>query len=322
MSKVIDLRLDFPPTADEIAQSMKVFVLNRDARGVANYRRIFGPRWASSLGTSLEELEEKGAQLSAEEFHAYLVKLAEKVTVTPSRFGTQLDEAGIDWGLIETQDNDKTAVLVSRMPDRLRGMAGFNPFEGTRAVREVERAIKDLGFIAVYASPYRWGIRANDPRFYPVYAKAVELDVPVFIYTAMNYRTDYPMDVGRPLYLDQVAMDFMELRIVASCGGWPWVPELIGVARRHRNVYIDTSSHRPKYLGIPGSGFEMLIQFGNTLLQDRIVFGSGAGDLGLPIGQIVREMRDLPLKDEVKEKWLYHNARRLFKRMPQEAGLS
>ncbi|MBW2634156.1 MAG: amidohydrolase family protein, partial [Deltaproteobacteria bacterium] len=119
------------------------------------------------------------------------------------------------------------------------------------------------------------------------------------------------MDVGRPLYLDRVAIDFPELRIVASCGGWPWVPELVGVARRHQNVYIDTSSHRPKYLAMPGSGFEMLMQFGNTLLQDQIVFASGSGDLGLSIGQIVKEMKELPLKDEVKEKWLYKNALQL-----------
>jgi hypothetical protein len=109
-------------------------------------------------------------------------------------------------------------------------------------------------------------------------------------------------------------MDFPHLRIVASCGGWPWVPELIGVARRHQNVFIDTSSHRPKYIATPGSGFEMLLQFGNTLLQDQMVFGSGVGDLGLPIGQVVKEMRELPLKDAVKEKWLYSNALRLFEK--------
>ena len=56
----------------------------------------------------------------------------------------------------------------------------------------------------------------------------------------------------------------------------------------------------------------MLIQFGNTLLQDQVVFASGASDLGLPIQQIVEEMNALPLKDAVKEKWLYKNALRLF----------
>ncbi len=56
----------------------------------------------------------------------------------------------------------------------------------------------------------------------------------------------------------------------------------------------------------------MLLQFGNTLLQDNILFASGAGDLGIPIGQIVNEMSELPLKEKVKEKWLYYNAANLF----------
>ena len=313
MHKVIDLRLDFPPGPQKIADTIKYFVLNKESQGVANYRRIFGPQWAASMGTSMEDLERKSEALSEEKLSDFLQELAQKVAVTPVQFEKQLDEAGIMWGMTDLPEDDDAAAYLAQLPDRLYGMAVYNPFEGTQAVKKLETSIRKKGLKAVYASPYRWGIKANDPRFYPCYAKALELDIPVFIYTAMNYRTDYPMDIGRPLHLDRVAMDFPELRIVASCGGWPWVPELIGVTRRHQNVYIDTSSHRPKYLVTPGSGFEMLMQFGNTLLQDRIVFASGAGDLGLPIGQIVKEMQALPLKAEVKEKWLYKNAQQLLR---------
>ncbi|MBT7893297.1 MAG: amidohydrolase family protein, partial [Deltaproteobacteria bacterium] len=84
------------------------------------------------------------------------------------------------------------------------------------------------------------------------------------------------------------------------------------LARRHQNLYIDTCSHRPKHLATPGSGWEMLLQFANTLLQDRMVFSSGVGDIGLPLSQIVQEVRDLPLKEDVKRKWLYSNAAELF----------
>ena len=313
MSKVIDLRLDFPPGPQKVAEHMKYFVLNKDGQGVANYRRIFGPQWAASLGTSMEDLERKSEALSEEKLTDFLQELAQKTAVTPAQFEKQLDEAGIEWGLTDIPEDEDAAAFLTQLPRRLFGMAVYNPFEGAKAVQDLEAAVLEKGLKAVYASPYRWGIKANDARFFPCYAKAVELDIPVFIYTAMNYRTDYPMDIGRPLYLDRVAVDFPGLRIVASCGGWPWVPELVGVARRHQNVYIDTSSHRPKYLAVPGSGFEMLMQFGNTLLQDRIVFASGSGDLGLPIGQIVKEMQALPLKDEVKEKWLYKNAQQLFR---------
>jgi len=312
MSKVIDLRLDFPPTPEDIAATMKFYIMNKDAQGVANYRRIFGPRKAAAFGTSFEEMEKMSVELTPGEFDAFLQKGAEKIAVTVPEFEKELDEAGVAWGLIDTPRNDRTAEIVSWLPNRLFGMALVNPHKGMAAVRELERAVKELGFKAVYASPYRYGIRANDRKFYPIYTKAVELNIPVLIYTAMNYRTDLPMDVGRPLHLDQVAMDFPQMKIVASCGGWPWVPELIGVARRHRNVFIDTSSHRPKHLATPGSGFEMLMQFGNTLLQDRIVFASGAGDLGMPIREIIEEVRALPLKEHVKEKWLYKNALTLF----------
>ena len=313
MSKVIDLRLNFPPTAQKIAEKMEFYVLNKEGKGVANYRRIFGPQLAASLGTSLEELEKKSEELSKEQLTVFLLELAQNIAVTPAEFEKQLDDAGIEWGLTDIPDSDDSNAYISQLPERLNGVAIFNPFDGTKSITNIERAIKELDYKAIYASPYLWGIKANDPRFYPCYAKAVELDTPVFIYTAMSYRTDFPMDVGRPLYLDRVAIDFPELRIVARYGGWPWVPELVGVARRHPNVYIDTSSHRPKYLAVPGSGFEMLMQFGNTLLQDRIVFASGAGDLGLPIGQIVNEMKALPLKEDVKEKWLYKNALQLFR---------
>ncbi len=314
MSKVIDLKLDIPPTADELVEKMDFLISHKAGEGVANYRRIFGPQWASALGMAFEDLEEKRENLTRENFRAFLAELVQKVVVTPDQFLKQLDEADIEWGLIDDPDNEKTAAFIRNAPDKLKGSATFNPFEGPDGVAKMARFIREFDFKAIYASPYLWGIRADDARFYPFYAKADEMDIPVFIYTTMNYRRDLPMDIGRPLYLDRVAMDFPNLRIVASSGGWPWVPELIGVARRHPNVFIDTSSHRPKYIAVPGSGFEMLLQFGNTLLQDQVVFGSGVGDLGLPIGQVVREMKALPLKDAVKEKWLYGNTQRLFNR--------
>lgn len=312
MTSVIDLRLDAPVSVDEMAGMIRYFIMSEDKSGIANYIHIFGPQWESALGASFGELEQQARSLPEAELEGWLKTIAGKLTLTPEQFIRQLDDAGIELGFVETDDNDKTAELLSAFPGRLKGISLFDPFAGAAGVREMERAVRELGFPAAYASPYRWGIRADDALFFPAYAKAVALKIPMFIYTAMNYRTDLPMDIGRPLYLDKVARSFPELKIIASCGGWPWVPELIGVARRHRNVYIDTSSHRPRYLAMPGSGFEMLMQFGNTLLQDRVVFASGAGDLGLPIGQIVQEMKDLPLKPAVLEKWLYQNAAALF----------
>jgi len=312
MSKVIDLELDLPPTAEQMVDRMQEFILHRGEKGLANYANIFGPAKARALHFTPEEMERMQNELSPEELEGMLMQRAEKVAVTLPQFVEQLDEAGVEWGVIDGGSHDRTAEIVSQFPNRFVGVAIVNPHDGMKAVRGLERAVKELGLKCFYASPFRYGIQANDKKFYPLYAKAVELGIPVFVYTTMTYRTDFPMDVGRPLYLDEVAMDFPEMKIVAGLGGWPWVPEMIGVARRHQNVYISTAGHRPKYFATPGSGWEMLMQFGNTLLQDRIVFASSWWTYALPIKDVIREMRALPLKDEVKDKWLYENAAKLF----------
>jgi len=313
MTKIIDLGQSIPETFEKTFETVKRLFLSRDAVGMANYRRIFGPRWAETGGMTLEELERKREHLPEGEFLELLASLAENFVISPESYIKELEEAGIDWVLVYSLDNEGTSEFISQWPNQVKGMAAVDPSKGVEAALELERAIRELGLVAYSASGYDWGIRANDPQFYPLYEVANDLEIPVFVYTSMNYRTDLPMDLAHPRNLDQVAMDFPKLRIVAECGGWPWVPEMIGVARRHSNIFINTASNRPKYLATPGSGWEMLMQYGNTLLQDQVVFASGASDLGLPIGTFVEEMLALPLKDEVKEKWLYRNAMRLFR---------
>jgi hypothetical protein len=179
-------------------------------------------------------------------------------------------------------------------------------------VRKLEYCAKELGIRGFVVSPFREKIYVNDKKYYPFYAKCVELKLPIRAHTSMNYASDRPMDLGRPIYLDEVARDFPEMTIIAGLGGWPWVPELVGLARRHQNIYIDLAAHRPKHIAKPGSGFEMLLQFGNNLLQDRILFASSWMTLSLPLKQVIQEMEELPLKESVKRKWMGENAARLL----------
>ena len=293
MEQVIDLRLPFPSSRKDAVDKLKMMFASSSSNGIANYRNIYGPRLAGNLGMSLEEL-----QLKTE-------------TLIQRGAEGELDEAEVESGLILSQDTQRTANLIARYPDRLKGLIIIDPNEGDPA-KNVEHAIKELGFSAVYASALHLNMEADDPRFFPIYAKTQELQIPVVIYTSMNFNTDMRWDIGHPRYIDPVARAFPHLKIIATCGGWPWVNEMVALARRHQNLYIDTCSHRPKHLATPGSGWEMLLQFANTLLQDRMVFSSGVGDIGLPLSQIVQEVRDLPLKEDVKRKWLYSNAAELF----------
>ncbi len=297
---------------------MKRWALGRNEKGMANYRYIFGPRKARELGIPLDELEHRAGERSDDAFDELLLEHAQPLMISLDDFVHQMDEAGIAWGAFRHVDNNYTADVIARYPDRFVGQALANPHDGMQGVRELERAVVELGLGSFYASPFRYGLSPNDKKFYPLYAKAAELQIPVFVYVTMNYNSALPMDLSHPRHLDEVAMDFPELPLIAGCGGWPWIPEMIGVARRHQNVYIDTESHRPKYLATPGSGWEMLLQFGNTLLQDRVLFASNWASYFQPapdvLKRVIAEMQALPLKDAVKEKWLYNNARTLFQR--------
>jgi predicted TIM-barrel fold metal-dependent hydrolase len=206
--------------------------------------------------------------------------------------------------------NEDVAAFCREQGDRFIGWAGVDPNKGMAAVRELEHAVCELDLRGLNLQCFEHRLAINDKRMYPLYAKCVELDVPVNIHSSINFSTDCLMEHGRPILLDEVCVHFPELRVVASPPGWPWVHELVGVAWRHRNVYIGVSAVRPKYLAVDHSGYEALVQYGNTVLQDRMLFGTSFPMQ--PIERAVQEMAELPLKDSVREKWMYGNAARLL----------
>ena len=286
--RVIDMECSVPKRATgetPVAAPAQPAAERPAGYGMANYERIFRSRQGGGDARPKTELS------------AY-VELMEKAGIVRAvPFGTT---------------NDEVAELRREYPDRFIGLARISAFLGMRGVRELEQRVREQGFQALGVSALVDGIPASDRRFYPLYTKAAELGVPVRIYSSMNYATDRPYDLGHPRHLDQVAIDFPELTIIGGLGGWPWVNEMVALVRRHPKLHLDTSAHRAKYLGQRGSGWEMLMQFGNTLIQDKVLVGLSAGLVGQPHETLIREYLDLPLKDAVKEKWLYKNAARVF----------
>ena len=231
-----------------------------------------------------------------------------------------MDDAGLDIAVLTAEDaestmglktpNEKVAEFVRKAPQRFIGMAAVDPHKGMNAVWELEQAVNDLGMKCLCLEPWLHKLRSNDKLYYPIYAKCVELNIPVWIHTSINYVPQLSMDFGRPIYLDEVAGHFPELKIVAGHGGWPWVNEMMAFLWRHPNAYTDISAIRPKYLAMHGTGWEPLIQYGNSLLQDKILFGTA-----WPAQQFktnINEIKSLPLKEEVKAKWLGGNASKLL----------
>jgi predicted TIM-barrel fold metal-dependent hydrolase len=206
--------------------------------------------------------------------------------------------------------NEAVAGFCREQGGRFIGWAGVDPHKGDAALRELEFAVRELGLRGLNLQCFEHRLAINDPKMIPLYRKCVELDIPVNIHCGINFSTDCLMEHGRPLLLDEVMVNVPGLRVVASPPGFPWVHELIAVAWRHRNLHIAVSAIRPKLLATPGSGYEGLLQYGNTILQDRIFFGTSYPMQ--PIPRAVDEVLQLPLKDAVREKWLYANAARFL----------
>jgi predicted TIM-barrel fold metal-dependent hydrolase len=241
--------------------------------------------------------------------------------MSSARLVAWLDEQGVDKALLKCSDTETTLgtkypmpnlyAYVKDHPDRLLGTAGVDPHKGHAAALELEQAVREFGFKAANFNPFELGLRANDKKFYPLYAKCVELDIPVLLHTSFNLTRTMSLDFGRPLYLDDVARDFPELKIVAVHGGWPWVLEMIAICWKYPNVFIEISGTMPKYIMTPNSGWDPLLVYGNGLLQDRILWGSNWPMI--EPGASIQWIRKFPLKEEVKRKWLGDNAAALLR---------
>ncbi len=311
--RIIDIECDIPTR--EVHEADLASYETANDEGMHNYLNIFGPRWAADAGMTTDEFEDLRARLEPIEVRKVIARRAADSAPSESEFIAMLDEAGIEKACIGTGRHasvEHTLELAGRYPDRLIPWGRILASEGMGGVRRLEYLVKERGLKGLEISCFRERRYSNDKKYYPLYAKAIELGIPTRVYSTMSYAADRPMDLGRPLYLDEVCRDFPELEVIAALGGWPWVPEMVGVARRHPNVYVDLAAHRPAHIPKPGSGWEMMLQFANTLLQDRMLFATSWVTLGLTPKQVVDEFADLPIRDGVRHKWMGGNAAKLL----------
>jgi predicted TIM-barrel fold metal-dependent hydrolase len=208
--------------------------------------------------------------------------------------------------------NESVAAAAERHPDRFIPFAGVDIMKGAEAVRELERWVGERGFRGLSLRPFMIGLPADDRRYYPFYEKCLELHVPVSIHASANWTTCRPSDLGHPRHFDAVACDFPELKLILSHAGYPWVLEACLLAWKHPGIYLELAAHRPRYFAVPGTGWEPLLRLGRTTIQDKVLYGSGAFLLGRPPGELVDELRALPVEAPILEKWLWRNAAKLL----------
>lgn len=223
-----------------------------------------------------------------------------------------MDAAGVDRALVSAWwgpggpilGNDEVAALVRAHPDRFFGAASVDLARPMEAVRELRRAVKELGLRALRILPWLWNLPPNDRRYYPLYAECVELGIP-FCLQVGHTGPLCPSEPGRPIpYLDEVALDFPELTIVGGHIGYPWTVEMIALATKYPNVYIDTSAYKASRY--PRELVEYLRGHG----RHKVLFGSNYPML--TPGECLAKLDTLDLSDDVKALFLGGNAARVF----------
>ena len=193
-------------------------------------------------------------------------------------------------------------------PDRFYGLAGIDPTEGMEGVRSLERAVKEFGFIGAHSYPHWFELSPDDRKYYPFYAKCVELDVPIQMQVGQSliYSPKAPKkSTGRPISLDTIACDFPELKIIGIHIGIPWHDEMIAMAWKHPNVFIGCDAHAPRYW--PNSFRSYLNSYG----QDKVIFGTDYPVISF--SRAVSEILELGFKQEVLKKLFWNNAARIYR---------
>ena len=237
---------------------------------------------------------------------------------TPSEFVAEMDKNYVDKVLIPSAKiksylkqvmqwdftPDEIYSIIKDYPQRLYGLYGVNPYNRMKGVRELERAVKEFGFVGAHIHTYGYGLNINHRLYYPYYAKCEELGVAVMMQIGHSAEA-MPSETGRPILLDTVALDFQDLKLVAAHTGWPWVEELIAISWKHPHVYIATTAHGPKYW------HPELVNFLNSRRgMGKVMYGTDFPVLDWP-GSLA-QIQGLGLKAAAEQALLYETAQSVF----------
>jgi predicted TIM-barrel fold metal-dependent hydrolase len=207
--------------------------------------------------------------------------------------------------------NEEIAEAAQAHPDVIIPFAGIDPWKGKAAVRQIRRLTQEYGVRGFKFHPNIQAFHPNDRMAYPVYQAIEEAGaIAVFHSGQTGIGAGAPggggirLKYSNPMDVDDVAADFPGLKIILAHPSFPWQDEALAVATHKPLVHIDLSGWSPKYFP------PQLVQYANTLLKEKVLFGSD-----YPLLSPDRWLKDfagLPVKDEVRPKILKENAARLL----------
>jgi predicted TIM-barrel fold metal-dependent hydrolase len=207
--------------------------------------------------------------------------------------------------------NEEIAELAQQNSDVAIAFASVNPHRGAEGVAAARRLIRDYKVRGFKFHPSVQEFFPNERLAYPLYEVIAEAKLPALFHTGQTGvgaktrgGSGIRLKYSNPLYLDDVAADFPDMPIILAHPSFPWQEEALSVATHKPQVYIDLSGWSPKYFP------PILVQYANTLLKDRILFGSDYPVIAPD--KWVEEFEKLPIKPEVRPLIMKENAARLL----------
>jgi predicted TIM-barrel fold metal-dependent hydrolase len=217
-----------------------------------------------------------------------------------------MDACGVEKAVITTQpgalDRD-IAAFIEQHPERFVLSVLLDPRTGMKAIRQIEAMVKAQPVKLARVIPSMLDLPPNDRAYYPLYAKCVELGLPISINTGIP-GPPLPGRCQDPMFLDDVCLFFPDLVIVMANGADPWWDVAIRLMVKYKNLYMQTSGCAPKYL--PPS----LLEFMKKRGKDKVMFATDFPFLTME--RCIEEAKGLGLPDDVLDGYLYANAARVF----------
>jgi predicted TIM-barrel fold metal-dependent hydrolase len=266
--------------------------------------------------------EVRNGQTGLDETFKAQVRMPEEIRggVPIDRYLAKMDRAGIERSLlIAVRAGDinvkgsfeipyeRVHEICRQHPDRFSGLAGIDPFRGMQGLRDLEHAVRRFGFVGAHLYPHWCELAPDHARYYPYYAKCCELNVPIMMQVGHNLvysRQRRLPSVGRPICLDQVAIDFPDLKLIGIHIGIPWTDEMISMCWKHENVYMAGDAYAPKHWP------PQFVHYANTYGREKVLFGTDWPVIDPE--RAVAEIAQLKMREDAERLMMRDNALRVF----------
>ncbi len=217
-----------------------------------------------------------------------------------------MDEVGVEKAIVTTdvlRPSEHAMSFPEADPERFVLSAHLDPRKGMKTIRALETMAREQPLVLARVTPFYFDLPPNDAVYYPVYAKCVELGLPISVNTGIP-GPPAPGECQNPMHLDKVCLHFPELVLVMAHGADPWWGIATRLMLKYPGLHLMTSAYLPKYL--PPD----LLQFMNTRGRDKVIFASDHP--AIQMKRCVESALELDLRPGVLEQFLYGNAERLF----------